>query len=228
MSTLRAIFERQPTHFVLLVFLLIGVFVLGDRPEIRQGGFLGWESEVWLVLAVVSAVAHQIYVWLCWRLELHGRRLTGLLGEKAFRIYTIGFFALIVSRPLSVTAPAVSNHGSIALPSPIRLGLSVLLAEPCVYLAKSLMRHFGFENAAGRDHFYPQQYRDKALVRKGIFRWTPNAMYVFGFLTLWIIALAAASAAALLAAAFSHASIWVHHYVTEQPEMRRIYRGARG
>jgi hypothetical protein len=61
------------------------------------------------------------------------------------------------------------------------------------------------------------------MVNKGIFRWSANAMYVYGFLLLWIPAFVWQSAAALVAAVFSHIYIWVHYYATERPDMNRIY-----
>ena len=48
-------------------------------------------------------------------------------------------------------------------------------------------------------------------------------MYWFAFLTLWVIAVAGASWAGLVVAAFSHAYIWVHYFCTERPDMKLIY-----
>ena len=53
-------------------------------------------------------------------------------------------------------------------------------------------------------------------------------MYVFGFLLLWIPALAGRSYAALATALFSHAYIWVHWYCTEKPDLRRMQVNERG
>jgi hypothetical protein len=72
------------------------------------------------------------------------------------------------------------------------------------------------------DHFDPG-YRNLPMVREGIFRFSPNAMYVFGFLAMWIPAFLFQSLTALVIAAFSHAYIWVHYYATEKPDMARIY-----
>ena len=47
--------------------------------------------------------------------------------------------------------------------------------------------------------------------------------YVFGFLLLWAIAVAAGSRAALVAAAFQHAFIWAHYLWVERPNMQVIY-----
>jgi protein-S-isoprenylcysteine O-methyltransferase Ste14 len=61
---------------------------------------------------------------------------------------------------------------------------------------------------------------------RGAFAWTSNAMYAIVFLGLWAIALYTGSWAALAAALFQHAYIWVHYYCTEEPDMELIYGNA--
>jgi protein-S-isoprenylcysteine O-methyltransferase Ste14 len=65
--------------------------------------------------------------------------------------------------------------------------------------------------------------RSQPLVREGIFAWAPNAMYIFGFLLLWIPPFLFQSVTALVVAAFGHAYIWVHYFFTEKPDMQLIY-----
>ena len=86
----------------------------------------------------------------------------------------------------------------------------------------SVGHYFGIDRVYGIDHFDPS-YRSKPLVKDGMFKYTDNAMYKFGFLILWTIALVFLSQAALLAAAFNQLYIWVHFYCTELPDIRRIY-----
>ena len=62
-----------------------------------------------------------------------------------------------------------------------------------------------------------------AFVKPGIFRFTSNGMYVFGFSQLWVPGLRWGSAAALVVAAFNHIYIRVHYHATELPDIRRIY-----
>jgi protein-S-isoprenylcysteine O-methyltransferase Ste14 len=78
--------------------------------------------------------------------------------------------------------------------------------------------------ALGGDHFRAE-IREMPMVRKGAFRWSENAMYVFVFLGLWAIALLTGSQAALGLALFQHAYIWIHYYCTEKPDMELIYGG---
>ena len=92
-----------------------------------------------------------------------------------------------------------------------------------MYVLYSIARYFTFARAFGADHF-DESYRDKTLVRKGIFGWTGNVMYKFGITVVWTPGLLLASKAALLAALFSHFYIWVHYYCVELPDMKRIYK----
>ena len=87
----------------------------------------------------------------------------------------------------------------------------------------SVAKYFSFGRAVGADHF-DKSYRNKPLVRKGIFRWTRNGMYNFGIPVVWLPGLLLASKAAVLAALFSHLYIWVHYYSVELADMKRIYR----
>ena len=61
------------------------------------------------------------------------------------------------------------------------------------------------------------------MVREDAFAWSSNAMCAFVFLGLWGIALVAGSLAALSAALFQHAYVWVHYYSTEGPDMELSY-----
>ena len=96
------------------------------------------------------------------------------------------------------------------------------MMPPVVWLMVSIARWFGFAHALGADHFF-EEHRRVGICRQGIFRYVPNPMYTVGFLIIWAPALALASQAALLLAAFNHAYIWVHYHCTEKPDMRRIY-----
>lgn len=61
------------------------------------------------------------------------------------------------------------------------------------------------------------------MVNQGIFRFTQNGMYQYGFLLLWVPAFWFASSATLIDALFNHLYIWVHYYTTEKPDMQGIY-----
>lgn len=222
LSTRALVFEGQAAHLFWLA-LLVGGILLASRIEgVLEGAYLGLSTETWLWLAILSPVGHQLWVWLCWRGELHAGWLSRHLGPAGFRIYAVGFALWSAARFFTVIAVSESNRGSLALDHRLLDGLALLAAIPAVYLFYSVARYFGFSRALGADHF-DVSYREKPFVRRGIFRFTRNGMYTYGFLILWIPGLLAGSKAGLLAALFNHLYIWVHYSCTELPDMRRIY-----
>jgi hypothetical protein len=221
-STVTLILSGQLWHLLSLLLLGFGLYLAADLPGFSNGSLFGVSTDVWLVLVVANAVIHQIYVWLCWRLELHGQCLTAALGENAFPLYAFLFSVLILARPVLMTLLAVSNSGTVVDGTQILAMLGVLFIFPVIYLGYSVRRYFGFYRAFGADHFDPA-CRQLPMVKDGIFRYSGNSMYLFGFLLLWIPGLIAGSVAALVAAALSHAYIWVHYWCTEKPDMQWIY-----
>jgi hypothetical protein len=222
-------FERQALHWLLLGLLLAGL-LSGTAQVCRDEAFLagscaGLSTAAWFWMAIAFPVAHQTYVWLCWRLELHKHWFTRHLGETGFRLYTAGFAFLGLGRLVVLIGLGIANQNTLAVDETSLDVLATLLLLPAVYLFYSVARYFTFKRALGIDHFDPS-YRTKPLVREGIFRYTSNGMYTFGFLAVWLPGLYTASQAALLAALFSHVYIWVHYYCTELPDMKRIYGGA--
>jgi protein-S-isoprenylcysteine O-methyltransferase Ste14 len=105
------------------------------------------------------------------------------------------------------------------------------LATPVLLLAGytmfSIKQYFGFRRAAGIDHFDPA-FRSKPLVRRGMFKWTRNAMYVFAIQGTWLFGILAASKLAMLAACFQSVYIWVHYFGTEKPDMAYLYGAEEG
>ncbi len=222
---LRLLFEGQWIHALCLLVLLALVVWASGVDDVLSGALFSIPTAGWLVLLLADTIVHQIYVWLCWRLELHGKRLSHWLGgtDRAFNIYARGFAVLFGARFVLITLLAIANRGSLAVSPIAGYAIALILAVPAAYLFYSVHRYFGFRRAFGIDHFV-EDARDWPLVREGIFRFTPNAMYVFGIGALWIPGFALQSTAALIGAAFSHAYIWVHYLTVERPDMRRIYR----
>jgi protein-S-isoprenylcysteine O-methyltransferase Ste14 len=205
--------------------LLIGVaWWQTTRSEtLRAGEWGGWQTTTWIAAGLALPILHQAWVWLWWRTQYFlgiPERLFGL--RPAFRIYGTGFALLAFVRIFTVTATGAANAGTLAISPRLSTGLFVLLFLPVVWLFYSIHRYFGFAHALGGDHFF-EEHRTQGICREGIFRYVPNAMYTVGFLALWAIAIGYRSQAALLVAAFNHASIWVHYFALEQPDMREIY-----
>ena len=205
------IWTGQALHAVFLVSLLAVVWVIWTK--------LGepFPSVFWI--AVSFPIAHQVFVWLAWRLELLTAAASRTIG---FRGYLACFFLLFGGRFLTLLALAWMDRGSLDLqifPRTVITGILIVLG---VYAMYSVMHFFGIARAAGADHFDPR-YRDIPFVREGIFRFTSNGMYLYAFLLFWAIAVGFNSSAALIVAAFSHAYIWVHYYATEKPDMDFLY-----
>ncbi|MGD8353272.1 MAG: methyltransferase [Pseudomonadota bacterium] len=222
MKTVSLIFEKQFLHLILLGILL-ALLVLASRLDgFWQGEAMGLSTRMWFGIALVNTIAHQGYVWLSWRLELHLNLLSRLLGKYAFNIYALVFTLFLAMRPVLLTILAYANRDTIHIGRAFQLGAMLILTMPLIWLASSFIRYFGFSRAFGADHFEPS-FRKMPLVKEGIFRVTPNAIYTFGFFLLWIVGLFFSSMTALYFALFSHLYIWVHYFCTEKPDMDRIY-----
>jgi protein-S-isoprenylcysteine O-methyltransferase Ste14 len=145
-----------------------------------------------------------------------------MFGSLGFDTYAAGFSILGIARVAAVFMLAISNRDTLHVDLKVLRVVALIAALPAAYLFYSVKHYFSFKRAFGIDHF-DESYRSLPLVRKGIFRFTRNGMYVFGFCVLWVPGLWFASAAALIVALFNHLYIWVHYYSTELPDMKRIY-----
>ena len=222
MSKMKLIFERQWIHAGALA-LLIALLALARNFEGMQAGeFLGISASQWFPLAIVLPITHQVFIWFCWRTQLHGRLLDRLLGKLSYPVYASFFFILGFFRVLSAFALAIANRNTLAANIILLRIAAVIALAASSYVLYSVLRYFSLKRASGIDHF-DEKYRTLPLVREGIFRYTRNGMYTYGFLFFWVPALWCASTAALCAALFNHAYIWVHYYATELPDMKHIY-----
>jgi phospholipid methyltransferase len=181
-----------------------------------------WATAFWVSMGI--PVAHQIYVWLAWRIELRSGATSRMLG---FGGYQRVFFVLFGGRFVSLVVLAWLDHGSMPLPTPVYFLLTTALAAVGIYAMYSVVRYFGLARAAGADHF-EQRYWELPLVKQGIFKYTDNGMYLYAFFLFWLIAVGFESAAALLVAGCSHAYIWVHFYATEKPDMKYLFGNGNG
>ena len=215
------IFDKQIYHYIALILLVFGVYALADDSALL-GQLWGVSTCTWLWLSVAVPILHQVYVWFAWRGQLKYSLISRIFGESGFKVYTITFTVLFVSRLIFIILLSLSNKNSIALSSGFSYALSTVFTLLSGYLFYSVRTYFGFKRAFGIDHF-DDSYRHLPFVREGIFKYTSNAMYTFGFLILWVPGLVFYSKAALLAAGFNHIYIWVHYYTTELPDIRYIY-----
>ena len=218
---LRFIFAGQFQHLLFLALLVPGAVYLA-RPALDGGTFIGVTERQWFWTTIAVAVGHQVIVWFVFRTQLSLGLFSRLFGAHDLTVWGAIFIPFLVLRPLTILALGLADEGSLGGPRLVYAGAALILLAPALYTGYSVGRYFGVRRALGGDHFR-QRYREMPLVRQGAFRYSTNAMYTFAFLGLWAAALLLASRAALAAALFQHAYIWVHWYGTEQPDMATIY-----
>lgn len=215
------LFEGQLQHLMLLVGLLAGAMYLAS-PALNGSTWLGIPDTIWFYAVILIAVIHQIVGWFVFRTQLVFSLFSRLFGKYDMVVWGSIFFPLILLRPLLTLALGIADHGSLEQLRDLQIVLGVILLIPAIYTGWSVERYFSIPRALGGDHFR-QQYRAMPLVKEGAFKYSSNAMYAFAFLLFWAIALLTGSRAALAAALFQHAYIWIHMYCTEDPDMRVIY-----
>lgn len=222
MYKLKLLFEKQLYHYLYLALLLYLVKYLVVTYDFLPGETSDTNSSVWFFYAIFSAVAHQVFVWFCWRTELHFSLLTKVFGKKAFSIFSLLFSIVGLSRIVFIVLLCISTKGTLGIDQNILNVIAAVISIPAGYLWYSVFKYFGVNRAKGIDHF-DKSYRDIPFVKEGIFKYTNNGMYVYGFLTLWIPALLYASTAGIVVALFSHLYIWAQFYFTEKPDFKYIY-----
>jgi hypothetical protein len=216
------LFTGQIQHLLLLAIMVPGVLMLA-QAGLRGGTWMGIEDRYWLYLMLAVAILHQVVVAAVFRLQLMYQFLTRLFGRWDLVVWGCVFFPFLMLRPITLVGLGLASAGTLGLLPVVTVPAAILLAVPGVYTLWSVARWFGMGRALGGDHFR-RRYREMPLVKAGAFRFSSNAMYSYAFLLLWAIALVTRSQAALAAALFQHAYIWVHWYCTEEPDMRVLYR----
>ena len=180
--------------------------------------FIGISALTWFMIAMSIPLIHQVYVWICWRSELCWKSISNTIGFKG---YVIIFFTLIISR-LSAIVLCFVDYGSLYIPGWFAWILALVLFIPGAYTMYSVKKYFGFLRAAGADHFDPK-YRDMSFEKRGIFKWSPNAMYVFGIGIPFAFAVATGSKSMFIVAIYTYISIWLHYFCTEKEDFKYIY-----
>ncbi len=222
MNTFKLLFEKQVYNYLGLFALLTIVVYSTNWAEAYNGELWGYGTIFWFWLSITIGIIHQFFVWFFWRTELHLKLISKWFGKRAFLIWTILFNILFVSRFLFVFILGYANRGTWDINPVLGYVLTFIILIPAIYTFYSVKKYFTLKRALGIDHF-DASYRKFGLVCEGIFKYTPNAMYVFGVMIVWIPALIFASKAALISALFNHAYLWVHYYTLELPDMKRIY-----
>tara|TARA_B100000686_G_C16731249_1_gene940811 strand:- start:114 stop:779 length:666 start_codon:yes stop_codon:yes gene_type:complete len=216
-NKLNFFFRRQIWHLggTIILFYIGTQFV---DLESNTNTFLGVRTSGWFLIAMSIPLIHQTYVWICWRSELCWKYISNTIGFKG---YVIIFFILIISR-LSAIVLCFVDYGSLYKPGLLAWILGLILFIPGAYTMYSVKKYFGFLRAAGADHF-DSKYRDMPFENRGIFKWTPNAMYVFAIAIPFSFAVATGSQSMFVVAIYTYISIWLHYFCTEKPDFNVIY-----
>jgi len=210
-------FKNQIWHMGGLMLLFYVTYQLLDF-ENSSNKFLGISTKSWFSFAMVTPLLHQSYVWLCWRSELCWKTVSRTIG---FKVYVIIFFILGILR-LSSIGLCFADYGSWFIPGWIAWSISVLIFILFIYTIYSIKKYFGFMRAAGIDHFDPS-YKDIPFEKRGIFKWSSNAMYTFAVAVFFGFAISAGSKAMFVFAAYTYIGIWLHYFATEKEDFKVIY-----
>jgi len=217
-NKLRFFFRHQIWHLCGTILL----FYIGTQMVDLEGNtnaFLEISALNWFMIAMSIPLIHQAYVWICWRSELCWQSISNTIGFKG---YVIIFFILIISR-LSAIVLCFIDYGSLYKPGLLAWILSIILFIPGAYTMYSVKKYFGFLRAAGADHF-DSKYKDMPFEKRGIFKWSPNAMYVFAIGIPFAFAVATGSQSMFVVATYTYISIWLHYYCTEKEDFKVIYK----
>ena len=210
-------FKHQIWHLGgTIVLFYIGVQFVDLKNNTNT--FISISTLSWFMIAMSMPLIHQIYVWLCWRSELCWKLISKTIGFKG---YVLFFFILIISR-FSAIVLCFLDYGSLYTPGWFAWSLAVVIFIPGIYTMYSVKKYFGFLRAAGADHFDPK-YRDLPFERRGIFKWSPNAMYTFAIGIPFGFAVATGSQSMFIVAIYTYISIWLHYFCTEKEDFKVIY-----
>ena len=207
-------FRHQIWHLggTIVLFYIGAQFV---DLESNTNTLIGLSALSWFMIAMSIPLIHQAYVWICWRSELCWKSITNTIGFKG---YVILFFILIISR-LSAIVLCFVDYGSLYTPGWFAWILAIIIFIPGAYTMYSIKKYFGFLRAAGADHF-DSKYRDIPFEKRGIFKWAPNAMYVFGIGIPFAFAIATGSQSMFIVAIYTYISIWLHYFCTEKEDFK--------
>ena len=216
-NKLNFFFKNQILHLggIIILFYISVQFI--DLKS-NTNTFFGISALSWFMIAMSIPLIHQAYVWVCWRSELCWKAISNTIGFKG---YIVLFFILIISR-LSAIVLCFVDYSSLYTPGWFAWILAIIIFIPGAYTIYSIKKYFGFLRAAGADHFDPK-YKDMPFEKRGIFKWTPNAMYVFAIGIPFAFATATGSQSMFIVAIYTYISIWLHYFCTEKEDFKVIY-----
>ena len=220
-ATYKDVFKGQLLHIGLIILMGFGASSL-LMPSLSDQTFLGWNTQDWAICSIILAVVHQVIVAIVFRFELYKGLMTRIFQRRAMKVWAVIFLPLLVARPITIITVGWLDTNPISEFQGMERLVGSLLILFAVVTMHSVIKYFTIRRALGADHFDNDVIK-MPLVTEGMFKYTSNGMYGVVFLGFWGIALAFGSWNALVIAFFQHTYIWVHMYLTEQPDMDRIY-----
>ena len=222
-NLLTRFFENQLWQLLILAALFHSFSFGYDLLDVMPGQWLGLTTRQWFLIATISPIIHQIYVWLCWRGELYFKIVPRIFGRYGFQVFSIVFLVLIVIRFFSIIEICIADKQSLTIPGAIRYPLAFIVHLPAIYAVYSVLRYFGLRRIPGEDHFKPEEYKTKKFVRQGMYKYSANVMYLYVGLVFLATAILCASKAGLLIVSYMYATVWTHYFCTEKPDIKYIY-----
>ncbi len=216
-NKLKFFFKNQIWHIGGLILLFYVGYQMVDF-ENNLNVFLVINAKNWFLFSMATPLIHQGYVWLCWRSELCWKTISRTIGFKA---YVLIFFIIAILRLFSIGL-CFADYASWFTPGWIAWSVSVLIFIPFIYTIYSIKKYFGFMRATGIDHFDPS-YKDMPFEKRGIFKWSSNAMYTFAISVFFGFAFSSGSKLMFIFAAYSLIGVWLHYFCTEKPDFAVIY-----
>jgi len=216
-NKLKFFFKNQIWHIGGLTILFYLACQIVDF-ENDSNVLLGISSKNWFLFSMTTPLLHQVYVWLCWRSELCWKAISKTIG---FKTYAVIFIMLMILR-LSSIGLCFVDYGTWFTPGWIAWTISVLIFIPFIYTIYSIKKYFGFMRASGIDHF-DTSYKNIPFERRGIFKWSSNAMYTFAIALFFGFAVSSGSKAVFVFAAYSYIGGWLHYFCTEKEDFKIIY-----
>jgi len=216
-NKLNFFFKNQIWHIGGLIVLFYLSLQMVDL-ETNSKVFFGISSKNWFLFAMTTPLLHQGYVWVSWRSELCWKTISRTIG---FKVYVVFFFILGILR-LSSIVLCFADYGSWFIPGWISWSVSMLIFILFIYTIYSIRKYFGFLRATGIDHF-DSSYKNIPFEKRGIFKWSSNAMYTFAIPVFFAFAISSGSKAMFVFAAYTFIGVWLHYFCTEKEDFKVIY-----
>ncbi len=215
-------FAHTFPYLLITSAMAMGYYFTVSSLVTDQGHLWGYTTREWAYLFGLGCFLQHFLGWLVFRLQIAYQGLTRLFGRFDLVIWGLIFYPLLLFRPIVTLLLAKMDWGSLYTPSPLTHFLGGIIILPALYTIYSVVRYFGVVRALGADHFR-EKYRTIPLEKRGIYKYSDNAMYTYFFFFFWGIGIISGSVAVLITALFQHAFIWVHMYTTEGPDMDILY-----